>query len=214
MSGVATEASIYIDRIYAPVTTLGPGERIALWTSGCSKRCEGCANLELWEARPDQAVEPKWLADTLNDMAKRTGIHRLTVTGGDPLEQPEALAAVLEAVRPAFDDILVYTGYTAYQLAEVLSPAVRDRLRPLVDVLVDGPYVAALNDGRCALRGSANQSVIVRTPGLQNVYDDEVRKPRRIQNAVFDGRAFSIGIHGRPQEEQSDGSVQRGEDAD
>ena len=57
MSGAATEAPIYIDRIYAPVTTLGPGKRIALWTSGCSKRCEGCANPELWEARPDQAVE-------------------------------------------------------------------------------------------------------------------------------------------------------------
>lgn len=214
MSGTATEAPIYIDRIYAPVTTLGPGKRIALWTSGCSKRCEGCANPELWEARPDQAVETQWLANIMNDLAKRTGIHRLTVTGGDPLEQPEALAAVLEAVRPAFDDILVYTGYVAHQLPEVLSPTVCDQLRLLVDVLVDGPYVAALNDGRCALRGSANQSVIVWTPALQNVYDDEVCKPRRIQNAVFDGRAFSIGIHGRPQTERDGGPAQREEGVD
>ena len=59
--------------------------------------------------------------------------------------------------------------------------------------------VEAENDGVCALRGSTNQRVIVLNPALETLYHEEMQKPRSVQNAVFDGRAISIGIHGRPQ---------------
>ncbi|WP_304426039.1 4Fe-4S single cluster domain-containing protein [uncultured Adlercreutzia sp.] len=226
---------MFVDRLYYPVSTLGPGQRIALWTRGCSKHCSGCANPELWEAAADAYIENEKLADILLDLAARTGTHRLTVTGGDPLEQADDLAQVLATVRPAFDDILVYTGYilegetaprrgvsssgapparSADDLSEDETPLrgavsprgsvssgsfrLPDALDPLIDVVIDGPYVEALNDGICGLRGSANQRLIVRNPALEKLYHEEERKPRRVQNAVFDGRAISIGIHGRP----------------
>ena len=107
---------MFVDRIYFPVTTLGPGERVVVWTCGCTKRCPGCANPELWETRPEAAIEPARLAAVLNDLAGRTGAHRITFTGGDPLEQAPALASVLAAIRSAFDDILIYTGYTFGEL--------------------------------------------------------------------------------------------------
>ena len=78
---------MFVDRIYFPVTTLGPGERVVVWTCGCTKRCPGCANPELWETRPEAAIEPARLAAVLNDLAGRTGAHRITFTGGDPLDQ-------------------------------------------------------------------------------------------------------------------------------
>lgn len=203
---------MFVDRLYYPVTTLGPGERIVVWTCGCTKHCPGCANPELWEARPEAALPNERLAALLLDLAARTGAHRLTFTGGDPLEQADDLAEVLAAVRPAFDDILVYTGFVLENGTPPLGggplspsgarwrlPAV---LASLIDVIIDGPYVAALNDGRCGLRGSTNQRVIVRSPHLENLYHEEEKKPRRIQNAVFDGRALSIGIHGRPPKEE------------
>ena len=203
---------MFVDRLYYPVTTLGPGERSVVWTCGCTKHCPGCANPELWEARPETALPNGHLATLLLDLAARTGAHRLTFTGGDPLEQADDLAEVLAAVRPAFDDILVYTGFvlengTPPLGSGPLSPAATRRrlpaaLEPLIDVIIDGPYVAALNDGRCGLRGSTNQRVIVRSPHLENLYHEEEQKPRRIQNAVFDGRALSIGIHGRPPKEE------------
>ncbi|MEC4272880.1 4Fe-4S single cluster domain-containing protein [Adlercreutzia sp. R25] len=223
-----------IDRLYHPVTTLGPGARVAVWASGCSKHCPGCANPELWGPRPEADLPPARVAAILNELAARTGCHRITFTGGDPLEQASELAQVLEAIRPAFDDILVYTGFTLEELrrdpriprtllaedpaaantlpaAAAPSPAstpppVADEQAPthhgLIDVLIDGPYVAALNDGACGLRGSTNQRVIVLNPALETLYHDEERKPRRVQNAVFDGRALSIGIHGRPSGEE------------
>lgn len=216
---------MFVDRLYYPVTTLGPGERIVVWTCGCAKHCPGCANPELWKARPETALPNERLAALLLDLAARTGAHRLTFTGGDPLEQADDLAEVLAAVRPAFDDVLVYTGFTLEQEAaspkentgeaspsgraldeSASSPGTRWRLpaglAPLIDVIIDGPYVATLNDGRCGLRGSTNQRVIVLSSHLENLYHEEEKKPRRIQNAVFDGRALSIGIHGRPPKEE------------
>ncbi len=207
---------MFVDRLYVPVTTLGPGERIVVWTCGCAKHCPGCANPELQKTRPDAAIEPARLAALLTDLAERTGTRHITFTGGDPLEQAEELAQVLAAIRPAFDDILVYTGFTLEELqrrpdfpSRLLAPlpregsagkgtGVRTSLPPLIDVLIDGPYLEALNDGTCALRGSTNQRVIVLNPALENLYHEEMSKPRRVQNAVFDGRAMSIGIHGRP----------------
>lgn len=210
-----------IDRLYHPVTTLGPGARVAVWTSGCSKYCPGCANPELWEPRPETDLPPARVAAILNELAARTGCHRITFTGGDPLEQVTELAQVLAAIRPIFDDILVYTGFTIEELQG--SPHIPPALlaptpaigpsptgapeqapvrRGLIDVLIDGPYIAALNDGVCGLRGSTNQRVIVLNPALETLYHEEERKPRRVQNAVFDGRALSIGIHGRPSGEE------------
>ena len=218
---------MFVDRIYFPVTTLGPGERVVVWTCGCTKRCPGCANPELWETRPEAAIEPARLAAVLNDLAGRTGAHRITFTGGDPLEQAPALASVLAAIRSAFDDILIDTGYTFGELTAMpklpkgllplpsspqpssgglpnegsagAAPSAHPEDAPLIDVLIDGPYVEAENDGVCALRGSTNQRVIVLNPALETLYHEEMQKPRSVQNAVFDGRAISIGIHGRPQ---------------
>ena len=141
----------------------------------------------------------------------------LTVTGGDPLEQPCDLIALLTAVRDAFDDILVYTGYEFDELPDMLEedqfralfgsgtpcPASCPTAAPLVDVLIDEPYMEALNDGVCGLRGSTNQRLIVLNPALEKLYHEEERKPRSVQNAVFDGRALSIGIHGRPRGEET-----------
>lgn len=217
-----------IDRLYFPVTTLGPGERVVVWTCGCSKRCSGCANPELREARADAAIAPARLAAILNDLAARTGVHRITFTGGDPLEQAAELASVLTAIRPAFDDILVYTGYTLEELEGIPDmpkellflprqadddhpslqgsatciPQTTEERTPLIDVLIDGPYIEALNDGACGLRGSTNQRAIVLNPMLETLYHGEMQKPRSVQNAVFDGRAISIGIHGRPREKE------------
>ncbi len=105
-----------IDRAYAPVVTLGPETRIAVWTVGCSKQCKGCANPELWRANPAQEMDDAQFADALIGMAQQGGIRRITFSGGDPFEQPESLARVLAAIRPFFDDILVYTGYTLEEL--------------------------------------------------------------------------------------------------
>jgi len=184
------------DRILFPVTTLGPGKRVALWTSGCSKHCQGCANPELWDARAGQEQQVETVAGMLRFLHEERGAHRLTLTGGDPLEQATDLLDLLVRVREGFDDILLYTGYTLVE-ARVLLGETMGRIESQVDVIVDGRYVEALNDGVQALVGSANQKVHVLTPSLSGLYARYLEGGRLVQNFVFGGRAISVGIHRR-----------------
>ena len=36
-----------IGKILFPITTLGPGKRLGIWTQGCTRFCHGCSNPEL-----------------------------------------------------------------------------------------------------------------------------------------------------------------------
>ena len=67
---------MYLDRVIYPVTALGPGNRVAIWTVGCNRKCEGCANPELWERHPEQLITADKLAEYLNAM-KDKGIDGL-----------------------------------------------------------------------------------------------------------------------------------------
>jgi anaerobic ribonucleoside-triphosphate reductase activating protein len=85
----------------------------------------------------------------------------ITVSGGEPFLQAEALAEMLRIVRGKRDmGVIVYTGYTLEELAAVPHA---DELLAQTDLLVDGPYVQELDDGK-SLRGSSNQRVHLLTP--------------------------------------------------
>ena len=82
----------------------------------------------------------------------------MTLSGGDPLLQPEAMAAFLRLLKERTgQNVWCYTGYT---LEECLAdPARRECLR-WIDTLVDGRYVEALRDLSLDFRGSSNQRII------------------------------------------------------
>jgi len=88
--------------------------------------------------------------------APRDGV---TISGGEPFLQPCALLRLLQALKARRVHTVVYTGYTLEALARRREPEVWAALR-LIDLLVDGPYVAALADGAGEWRGSRNQRLI------------------------------------------------------
>lgn len=144
-------------RVYFPVTALGPGRRLGVWFQGCPIACPGCVSRDTWP--PDGGVEvPEvWFADAWA-AALAHGATGLTVSGGEPTEQPAALLALLRAVRSAPVpsgarpvDVLVYTGRERDEFT-ALVPGAAD----LVDALITGPYRAA-EPTTLIWRGSANQ---------------------------------------------------------
>lgn len=188
---------MFVSHVLAPVVSLGPGERIVVWTAGCSKRCAGCISPQWRSQSPDQDVDVDELAQMLLDTAREHGVHRLTVSGGDPLEQASELVRLLATIRCAYDDILVYTGFTLEELPRAIGTDVWETLKPLIDVLIDGPYVDELNVPDCALRGSTNQRVIYLSDRSHDDYDQYLQQPRQLQNYVQDGTVVTVGIADR-----------------
>ena len=100
------------------------------------------------------------LADVLLDPSyQRDGI---SILGGEPFAQPGGLLGLIQALRArSCGHILVYSGYTYERLCQMAEhdsavAAVLDD----IDILIDGPYVAALAPDAGSWKGSSNQRVI------------------------------------------------------
>lgn len=135
------------------VTTLGPGNRYGLWVQGCNRRCPGCVAQNSQDPKGGRSVKVSALAwDILSSDAEG-----LTVSGGEPFLQAEALSELITLVKAKKNlGVIVYTGYCLEELEEV--PYAKELLSQ-IDLLIDGPYQRELDDGK-SLRGSSNQRVI------------------------------------------------------
>ncbi len=147
--------NIYLSRIIPAITSLGPGKRIGLWVQGCSLGCKGCMSPELTSRQKQSRIRVQEAVQEILSLAPgHTGI---TVSGGEPFEQPQALAILLKMIRRhSVLDVLVYSGFSIEQIRSGNS-AMQDLLEQ-ADVLIDGPYRRDLPTQKL-WRGSANQGM-------------------------------------------------------
>lgn len=182
-----------IGRVLSPVHSLGPGNRVCLWTQGCSKRCVGCISPELQPfSGPD--VNEAQLARLLCQIARKNDCTGLTVSGGDPFEQAGALLRLLKLVRKEFDDILVYTGFRLQDILDGKTAAEGRDCLAYIDVLIDGPYLPERNTPDCVLRGSDNQAVIFLNEEKRAYYEEYMKKGRMLETFVHERQTIVTGI--------------------
>jgi anaerobic ribonucleoside-triphosphate reductase activating protein len=147
--------AVAISRLHFPVTTLGPGRRIGVWFQGCSIACKGCISPDTWSTNVGWTSVDK-VAAALKAWASTA--DGLTVTGGEPFDQPEALAALLSAWQAMSEaDVLIFTGYELPRVQPVV-----DACDGLIDAIVSGPFDRHATQ-HLALRGSDNQSLHILT---------------------------------------------------
>ena len=188
---------MYLDTILFPIITLGPGNRLVIWTKGCSKKCKGCANPELWSNKNAKNVSGDELCAIINEIKKENRVDGITFTGGDPLEQYDEIIAFLEKIKPSVNDILMYTGYTYEELNQLHSKEEIQHLRKLVSVLIDGKYEEEKNYSYLALRGSENQNIWYFDDNVIEKYEEYLKLGRTIQNVQMGMKIISAGIHNR-----------------
>jgi anaerobic ribonucleoside-triphosphate reductase activating protein len=173
---------------------LGPGLRSAVWVQGCPFHCSGCIAPDWIPPHGGRVVRADDLAD---ELLADSGVTGLTFSGGEPMAQAAALAEVIRYARAARDLTLIC--FTGYRLAELLrkppGPGVGDLLAQ-TDVLIDGRYVAARNDGR-GLRGSDNQRIHMLTGRLAGHYRELAGGPRRTEIRLRRGSALLVGVPAR-----------------
>jgi len=154
----ASTLSLHVARIYHASVVDGPGRRSVVQVQGCPIRCAGCAVPETHDPTGGVALD---VADVVAAVLDPIGEPRdgVTVLGGEPFFQPAALAALLRMLYAHGTHTVVYSGYTLEVLARRTEPEVREALA-FTDLLIDGPFVAALVDGAGEWRGSRNQRLI------------------------------------------------------
>ncbi len=129
----------------------GPGDRFVIWLQGCTLRCPGCWNQEMWPAEGGQ----EWRIDELAQLAlSAKGSDGVTLMGGEPLEQAEALAPFLDLIRESGRSVVLYTGYEPDELTTTGRQCFERS-----DIVVTGRYLAELRDTSSGWRGSANQRI-------------------------------------------------------
>jgi anaerobic ribonucleoside-triphosphate reductase activating protein len=170
---------------------LGPGVRSVVWVQGCPFDCPGCIAPDWIPDRPARRAEPAEVAEELLADPRVTG---LTLSGGEPMQQAAGLAELVRHARVIRDvSVVCFTGHRLERLrAGPSAPGAADLLAN-VDVLIDGRYVASLDDGR-GLRGSSNQRVHHLTERLAACGYDFEGRPRTAEIAVDGPRALLIGV--------------------
>lgn len=183
-----------LSRVHFPVTTLGPGMRLGIWVQGCSIRCPGCISSDTWAKKaPD--VEVAELLEHIQPWLEEC--DGITISGGEPFEQPEALEQLLRDIRELSGvSVLVYSGLPLEELAS------RDVVKQgLVDCLISDPFDVSTGQTKY-LRGSDNQRMTCLTALGHKVFgslDRNATSADRRLDVMFDehGEVWLAGIPSR-----------------
>ena len=144
----------------------GLGCRTVLFVSGCRNHCKDCFQPHTWDFSYGKEFDEN-VQNEILDSLKSIYIKGLTLLGGEPFE-PENQIALLPFVKKVREqypskDIWAFTGYI-YDTDLVEGGKkyceVTDELLSMIDVLVDGPFIAEQRNLMLKFRGSENQRVI------------------------------------------------------
>ena len=114
----------------------GPGIRVVVFFQGCSLRCKYCHNPDTWAYDEGEEYTPEELVNKVSRFRsyfERSG-GGVTLSGGDPLRQPEFLLEVLKLFKEKgintcldtsgyglgdYDEILKYTDLVLFDIKDI-----------------------------------------------------------------------------------------------
>ncbi len=183
-----------LSRAHFPIHTLGPGARVGIWFQGCSIRCDGCISTDTWTGHKGMTTVEALMDSLAPWISDADGI---TVSGGEPFDQEDALHELLTRLRATTRaDILVFSGYSWEFLLHRLV-----RFQGLVDALITDPFLIERSH-TLALRGSDNQRLHCLSP-IGEARFRSFERPLGANDHVLDlmmgddGEVWMAGIPGR-----------------
>ena len=136
---------LYVNSIMEnPSLCDGIGYRTVLFLQGCDLHCKGCQNPSTWDITKGKKIDVKELSMTLR---RRCFNKELTITGGEPMMQKEALLDLLKEIKDF--DLCLYTGHELNEVSQEILAYLK--------YIKVGPFVQGLRTTTKPFVGSKNQ---------------------------------------------------------
>lgn len=99
--------NVNILRIIRGTTVDGPGFRTSIYFAGCRHRCPGCHNLQSWDFNAGKTMGIDEILEVIEEED-----YDVTLTGGDPLYNPDFVICLADRIHSLGHNIWLYTGFT------------------------------------------------------------------------------------------------------
>ena len=133
----------------------GPGFRYTIFTQGCPHHCPGCHNPETHDFSGGRDADTD---EIVRDFSKNILLSGITLSGGEPFCQAEALTVLAKKIKSETSkDLWIYSGYT---FEDIIKDEVKKNLLKECDVLVDGKFEKDNKGLNMRFKGSYNQRII------------------------------------------------------
>jgi len=171
-----------------PVTTLGPGNRYAIWVQGCPFSCKGCCTPDYIPFTKASMIQVEELA---HEILKKDSIDGVTLSGGEPFAQAEALSLLILHIKSQRPDMnfISFTGFSF----EKLKSKEQIKLLGLLDLVITELFVEDLNT-EFGLSGSENQKFIFLTSRLDAFREEIEKGKKKIQSFILNDQIVQVGI--------------------
>lgn len=169
---------------------LGPHMRSALWVNGCCFDCDGCIAKEMNNQSPKK-VDTSVLAGIF----VKEDTEGITISGGEPFLQAEALVSMIREIRNLRDyGVIVYSGFEHEELKKSDDDGIKSLLKE-IDILIDGRYIKEKDEGK-PYRGSSNQNIILLSERYKEEYYSYYMSgnKRNIEIKVEPDYVYMVGV--------------------
>ncbi|MBM6828982.1 anaerobic ribonucleoside-triphosphate reductase activating protein [Anaerotignum lactatifermentans] len=133
----------------------GSGFRLTVFTQGCPHHCPGCHNPQTHDPEGGFWSDTE---DILRVAKENPLLDGITLSGGDPFEQPLPCAELAKGAHALGLNVWTYTGYTWEAL--LAEGGDKKTLLESTDILVDGPFLERERSLELRFKGSRNQRTI------------------------------------------------------
>lgn len=114
----------------------GPGRRLCIWFQGCDLGCNDCFNPHTHSQQGNQLYDVRDLVRYIIRLRRDIDLRGITLSGGEPLQQPNEVLNLLMQI-PSDLDVLLFTGYT---VSEIIADPIKSAIIGRCDAVLSGRY--------------------------------------------------------------------------